>query len=359
MRKNVMIRLLCLVVAGVVLSGAVAYAAVTGSPYETLKNAALDAITQRNVTVEACMTGTINGEVQTDDKTFYIASEDSCLQYYYDSDGEIEGYNYSTDGLSIYTSIIGKDGKQWYSAYISPASRYPYTRNYNSMGLISPEDRNSAKMRFFEVLADVLIGDLKNNISMSSSGGVREVRATWTESQMPELVKAGLDMYIEQFNSAGYRYPTENPTRDDYEGYDPLEIPMKSVAIEYVTVYAKIDADGNLLHIDFSGKCVATNIFGDSNELEVKVSANFTDIGTSNPECIIKDASKTLTAEYAKKRFGKDYITVYFTLNDDGTIDVGSVTTMYPGETQKYSLKQDVDDFDFAYYDKDYDIFIG
>ena len=56
MRKNVKVRIVCLLVSLVMLSGAVAAAAIMGSPYEILKNAVLDTATMNNVTMETQFT---------------------------------------------------------------------------------------------------------------------------------------------------------------------------------------------------------------------------------------------------------------------------------------------------------------
>jgi hypothetical protein len=265
-------------------------------------------------------------------------------------------------------------------------------------------------MRFMELLADALIGDIKNNITMSSSGGVRLIQGRLTESQIPELVKAGIDVIIEQSGNRYYdwnesvvggEYIWEQITigsdgmktvnvykqkarpmsadeekawnngtyydvygSDDYgisyiddiyyillssrelaESYtapatldDIAEIrdfwymPMKSLAINYLHGEAEVDANGDMLSFKADAKLTIVNIFGDTNVIELNAGMNFTDIGTSEAVCPIPGAEQLLTKNYMQNNFGSYYGYVYFTLNEDGSINASSVTTTYPGE---------------------------
>jgi hypothetical protein len=275
-------------------------------------------------------------------------------------------------------------------------------------------------MRFMQLLADALIGDLKNNITMSSSGGIRLIRSTFTESQIPELVKAGIDVFIEQSGNWHYdwneslvdgKYINEqiridgsgmktvtvhsqdvrpmnaaeqeawenntlyeiygdqfysniyfdhqwyislsNPetsdsytvpaTREDFdENHDPFDMPIKKITINYLRGEAEIDEQGNMLSLEGSAKIIFENIFGETNLVELNVSANFTDIGTSKPICPIPGAKQLLTQDYMKNNFGiRRYGDVYFTLNEDGSINANSVTTTYPGENDINNYYED------------------
>ena len=422
MKKSVSIRVLCLVIALMVLSGAVAFAAVMGSPYETLKKAILDALTYRNVTEESTVTITLNGEVLVEQKSHSVTGDNAILDYYYnEGSGEADSFSYHSDTLSVnlgytgYTGYTGEDGVTWYFASVYPHDVYFSGRNNGSFAVLNPEDRDSSQMRFLELVVDALVGDLKNNITMTSGDGVRLIQGTLTESQVPALAKAGLDMIVDQSSwffshnerdisfdgkmrvfedininrdkktvttykqavhlmtpeeeeawengtiyddmyngfwgftyKDGLTYVNEGDrvyvseytapvTRDDYNGNAPLEIPMKSITINYVHGEAEVDADGNLLSLDIGAAATLTDVFGTVNKVEIKITARFSDIGTSAPTCPIPGVEQLLTPEYMKAHFGNewDYLSVYFTLNDDGSINANSVTTTYPGEMDK------------------------
>ena len=420
MKKSVKIRLVCLIVAAVMLGGAATVAAVMGSPYETLKKALLDAMTFRNTTEETLWTVTVNGITVETTKRHTIQGDNSSIRYNFDKYGNTDGYVYQSENLSINPLSFAIDGQMeyntgWYSAYIY--SRYSYYTSISDFALFRPEQRYSAQMRFYELLVDALVGDLKNNITMTSSNGIRYVQGTLTESQVPELVKAGIDVIVEQsgnyysdsrdisFDGNEYIFEYINidrgvktvlrwkqnvrpmtteemeawddgtfhqfdegywgiryiggetyvavseqelineykapATRADYMNSDnPLNLPIQSLVINYVHGEAEIDLDGNLLYLEANGTVTVTNIFGDVSVVEVKGTARFSDIGTSDPVCPIPGAEQLLTADYLIERFGSNGVNVYFTLNEDGSINADSVTTTYPGEEKTMSFSR-------------------
>lgn len=418
MKKNVTVRVLCLVVAIVVLGSAVTVAAFMGSPYEILKKAALDAVTYRNATVEGNITMTFDGAVVESSKMLYVQGDEAFLNYNFDKDGNITGFDYSDSGLKVATGYLAEDGAQWYFGNVN-SSDDGYRGGRGGLSMLSSEDRNSPKMRFMELVLDALVGDLKNNITMSSEDNIRLISGTLTESQVPELVKAGIDLICEQqgsyyyfenrdlsFDGKEYLYEERSLEQDkhtvttttwkqlvrsltpeeaeafadgtfydnydqkaqegfcgfssldgvtylnegsriivnestaplsraDLEGKDPLDIPMKNLTINYIHGEAKVDAVGNLLSVAINGTFTITNIVGDIHTAEFKVTANFSDIGVSDPVCPIPGAQQLLTPEYLRTLFENEYVGFYFTLNEDGSINGDSITTTYPGELDR------------------------
>ena len=191
------VRLLSLIVALVVLGGAVGYAAIMGSPYDTVKKALLDALYYTNVTIEGEAVISINGMVFEIEKIHNIVDDNGSLSYSYGPGGETSVFFYNSEGLNVngYADFWGGD-TPWYSASIYQRNA-GYSRR-TSYGMLNVDERDSAQMRFMELLVDVLVGDLKNNVTMSSKDGIRIIQGTLTESQIPELVKAGIDVLVEQ-----------------------------------------------------------------------------------------------------------------------------------------------------------------
>jgi len=437
MKKSVKIRVICLIVAAIVLGGAVTAAAIIGSPYETLKKAMLDAMTQRSVTEESSATITVNGVVTGNERSYSVRGDNGSLDYVIDDDGDTVGFYYYSNGLNVshlWTMAFG-DGAIWYSAHVYPPEQYYYSGS-SMFTVFSADDRNSAEMRFYELLLDLVVGDLKNNITMTAENGVRYISGALTGNQIPEIVKAGIDVLVEQSGSYYYvgrrdvsfdgrEYIFENsyiergakhvtisrqpviplspdeikawedgtlyeqldlqgkefwgfthidgvPWFDDgpqevvseftvpatqedyYVNYsindDIFNIPMQSLLIDYVRGEAEVDSDGNLLYLSVSAAATITDIFGTVNTVEITLSARFSDIGKSYVECPIPGAEQLLTPEFMKARFGSENMRVYFTLNEDGTINADSVTTTYPGELGM-RLASDSASYPQAYHD--------
>jgi len=227
MKRSVKVRTLCLLISAVVLGGAVTAAAIMGSPYDTLKKAALDAFTTRNATIETHGTLKINGVVLEEERSYIVQGDDRYLSYSISDSGDRDRFHFTTDSLNISAMPWLDDEDDWYSAGVRPVTGYPYNSyssfGYNGFALFRPEERDSARMRFMELLLDLAVGDLKNNISMTSENGIRTIRGAFTDSQIPEVVKAGIDLLIEQ--SSSYYYNVNEISNSNNERvYDEIRI---------------------------------------------------------------------------------------------------------------------------------------
>lgn len=328
MRKNIKVRVMCLVVAGIMLTSSLAFAAVIGSPYETLKNAIFDAMFYDNVTIEGQVSVVFNGEVLESERIHMVVGDTGTIEYYYLDGSPDGGFSYSGDGIRIGRSYISDDGTQWYNAWVSNS----YSSGPLSMGmfgLMSREERSTARFRFMEILLDLAVGDLKNNMTMSTNDGIRSVSGTVTHNQLPELVRVGLDVLIEENQRW---YDGDFGSRADF--HHPMHIPIRNLTFNRIHGNSDIDADGNLLYLSGNVDVTIENVFGDINAIEFIFEVNFSDIGTSHVQNPIPDAAELLTPEFMERRFGTTghSINVYFTLNDDGSINEESLTTMWPGQ---------------------------
>lgn len=200
MKRSKLIRVSSLVVAIVVLTGALAVAAYSGSPYETLKKAVFDAMTYSNVTMEAEANLAMNGVSTANDYTYTVTGDNGSMTRNSNSGNDESNFRYQTDEFSIYPTYTAVNGKEWYGANIYQAnSGNMYSNSSSIFGVtMDPENRNTAQFRFMELLLDALVGDIKNNITMSSDNGIRKISGTLTDSQLPALAKAGIDVLIEE-----------------------------------------------------------------------------------------------------------------------------------------------------------------
>jgi hypothetical protein len=118
-------------------------------------------------------------------------------------------------------------------------------------------------------------------------------------------------------------------------GIDPLDLPPAGVTLNNITGDARVDAYGNLLDIEISATVTVEDVFGDTHVANIYFEMRFTDIGTSNPTSPIVGAEQILTYDYLRARFGtaqfSRWSSVFFTLNADGSINMDSLTTSWPG----------------------------
>jgi len=319
--KKIKVRLVCLIVASVMLVGAVTVAAIEGSPYETLKNAFFNALTNENFTVKGEMTITFNGEVYEEEKFHFISTETGTVNFDLSRTRDIfnDNFHFNSGALEIYPVTMLSDGEQWY------AVRTMRTSNARAGGLIPAEELGSARFRFMELLVDLFVGDLRNNMYMSSNDGIRRVSGAISHNQLPEVVRVGVYMLVEE----SQRWHNSNfDSRDDF--HSPMDIPIQSLTFNRISGDADIDAAGNLLYLNANVNLTTVDIFGYSNVIEFSAVVNFSDIGTSIVQSPIEGALELFTPEFMYEQLGRRYGIAYFTRNADGSINIESLTTAWP-----------------------------
>ena len=324
--KKIKARLICLIVAGVILVGAVTVAAIEGSPYETLRNAVFNAMVMDNFTLKGELTVKLNGEIYEIESVHYINTADGVVDLTDTMTRNASFGYFITDGLELRPSIVTYDGAQWYSVRTTRAT------DTRPGILFSVEDFGPARFRFMELLVDLFVGDLRNNMYMSSNDGIRQVSGSITHNQLPEIIRVGMDMLIEE-NLRWYRDRGELISRDTFSS--PANIPIQSLTVNRINGHANIDEDGNLLHMSGDINLDTINIFGDNNVMELSFNIGFYDIGTSVAQSPIYGVVELFTPEFMQRQFGLRYGIVYFTRDADGGINRESLTATWPGQLNR------------------------
>lgn len=305
MKRNYLKRLICLGVAALVLCSALAVAAVTGSPYETLKSAIFKGMRIENGTVTSYMNASIEGFEEEDlsERSVRQIGDKASLTR---SDN---GLTYSCEDFTLRDWGGYRSDESWYYA-VGSDSYSP-----DSFGYGSPtEQMTAAQQRFVELLADLFVGDLKNNISMYERDGIRYISGTLTSPQIPEIVNAGFDVLTSEFSADA----------DDYEvsGIPPAP---KKLRLTYVHGAAQVDADGNLIALSGEATLEYTDIHDVVRLITVDAGVEVTDIGTTNPECPIDGVGELLN-DYNSDSYR--YPQIRFELNEDGSINRDTVVDM-------------------------------
>ncbi len=396
MKKSYLARLVCLAVAGLVLCSALAAAAVSGSPYETLKSSLFDLAQAKNFTMSSDVRLYMDGEIIERNSQRTLQGDNASLSYYYD-----DTFSYNSEAYNLRT-WNGFDGEEiWYDA--QAPGYYSGGNAFFGMSL-------SSYSRFAELLVDLLVGDIKNNISMSRDGDVRNISGTLTASQVPELYNAALELaltqqtsgrtsisndeivsfdyadmtcvvkntylsgldktsdyteytvaevrdpanmgYAFEYNGRHYDYTdsrylrteTEPATPEDYKsaGSRVDMLPLTRARFTYIHGDAVVDDEGRLQSISGTVSADTTDIFGEDHELEFAFGLEVSDIGTTDPECPVAGVEQLL-AQYRDD--SARYSSVRFTLAADGSIDTSSVfDNMTNTEQEKYAAQEDYSD---------------
>ncbi|MCL2576788.1 MAG: hypothetical protein FWE27_01890 [Defluviitaleaceae bacterium] len=299
MDRKLPTRVICLVLACAVLAGAITVSAVNGSPYEQLKNAAIDAMFFENFTMEGEAVLRLNGEILEHDTTFESRGDTGRLSI--SSSGHI---SFNTGELSVSTVSMSRgvdnSGRQWYQV----RSRDNW-ENYSMFGDVG---RDSNYVRFMELALDLVVGDLRHNVSMSQRGGTRHFSGEITGSQLPEIVKLLIDIANEE------------------GGIDIEDIEVRSFAINRIRGEASVDSDGNLTYAGGNIIITLTDVYGANHTADAEFTLRFSDIGTSNPQSPVPGLVELFTPEFMEANTEWNWSWLYFTLDADGNIDRGSIT---------------------------------
>jgi len=206
-RRKYLTTLFCLAAGVLILSGA-AYANYDNAiGYSTLKNAAKSLLYEKNFSADLEVSLDMNGTLMVDavvNGKFALSpdglrSEDAYSLFSgsntYDKKGNlVESFEDGTrevayDG-SVYTQY---SGQEWFE------------RSYSGSPLPSLDnDETAAKtVRFLELLADTMVGDLKNNFVLTKNdGNFKTYAVNLQREQIPELINAGLSMIFAQINDS-------------------------------------------------------------------------------------------------------------------------------------------------------------
>ena len=413
MKRRISTRVVCLLLAAIMLIGVLTVSAINGSPYENLKNAAFNALFYENFTVEGDFAIHVDGQLHdrvwftgylNEERDFVTGGMESpwrlellyahmqdMLQdmpmdiYRYithdvllelineipldilqDIAGgmslndfqdvfldlldnlpddmrqslgmeelpdiqldslQLEHVSYSCQQFSIQLVNGGVGGTHWYQVRrLSQSHTRPRSLGH---GMLDGAGRESNYLRLAELFLDVFVGDLKNNLVMTSqSDGSRRITGAITESQLPEFVRIMIDIAIEE----QLRWGNTTGARDDFENI--LTIPMRSLVIDRIQGEAEVDADGNLIYANILGIATIENIFGDTHVVEVSGSVRFSDIGTTVPPSIFTDAAPIFEEAFQPHNNTSNdwshWRTLYFTLDENGNVDADSFTDIWP-----------------------------
>lgn len=122
---------------------------------------------------------------------------------------------------SAYERIEYIDGSEQ-TTYYPESGTYHTNKIYRSditnLTGIDVNDKTTQKViRFMELGADMVIGDLKNNVVLvGNEDGVKEYQIAISRGQMPEIINAGLSLMFTSLNSYDAMERTNYTTYDDW-----------------------------------------------------------------------------------------------------------------------------------------------
>lgn len=291
-KRNVMISF----VVGVVMLSTAAFANYSNANgYTVYKEALKKLVKEENYTMNAKMsilfdstpmyTSTVvekydkNGDVKlnqtTKDTSFAIDHESTYGNYYQD------GMNIRSYKSDENNDSSGESGKTYHVDDVNKDNN-PY-RTFN-IGYDNDDENKERidKMVFFaEKVADMVVGDLKNNfIYLSDENGVYNYTMQLDTFQIPEIVGAGLDVAFSNIRQQSRNIADMDEDREEYYLLQLGDSPE----VEGANCRVSVDEEGRIVSNKLDATLLGKDENGKPHRLKVEIELNMSEYGTTIPE---------------------------------------------------------------------------
>ena len=313
MKKKLSMRLICLLLAGSILTGAIAVSAVNGSPYEVFKNAFFDSLFFENYTLRSESFTRVNGEKIHHSLIFATQDSRSRSNIQYDIVNGRRWVHFSSDLLDVRTNVFSSRDGQIYRAYISDGFVPETFIGGDDDGVFVPRSRDSNQMRLIELALDLMVGDMRNHMSMTTdSDGTRHISGEIIGNQLPEIVRLLFSMMADdEYTVATRRYGNTAP--------------MQRFEIDRMYGQARINPGGYLIYLRGGAQAMMANRHGEERVVEFELFLTFRELGTTVVESPIPYAEQIFTPQFMYETFGCEDASARFTLYADGTVNLNSI----------------------------------
>lgn len=251
----------------------------TSNGYEVGKTALKGLLKNENYSSELSLSMTVDDDVISDFKVTEKYDRDGDVKlnrtesnyYYNDSNPDRTYVSYFQDNSDISIYNKGTEDENTYIYHYGNIEDLGWTPGRGMFDEFAGEDeeeadRNAKFVRFAELAADTMVGDLKNNVVyVSGDDDSATYEMQLSGMQIPELVNAGVSLL---FSESGI--DEDDPILSKL-GQDPV---IKSVSLTFT-----VDNENRLSDAAF--KVTAA---GNGHEAAVDMSAKLYDYGTTKPE---------------------------------------------------------------------------
>jgi len=259
----------CLTIGGI---GTVAMA--SGNAYQDYKNAALQTVSARNMTVSTSLNVKEDAAVliagdtitQTDGKNSYSSSK-----------MQVNGETVDLEQAQSADKIITRNGDEYTSTTLD--SRYS---DYDRENL----SNSSSSVKLMGMVTDLLVGDVKTHFTTSGD----TITVNLEGAQIPELVNVAASAMVEQ--SAASKNKTQYPDEVFGDVLQNLSI-TQNVKVKSISLTGKVES-GYLSDSDITIVLTGTDSAGTSHEVELKAQSKVSDVGSTSVNTI-DTAGKTVT----------------------------------------------------------------
>lgn len=269
----------CLLVGMFVLTSA-AYANYDDSRgYTSYKDAVKDlAFYQDNLSADGEMSILVDGENMATIKGVFKRDGNDCYARIVSED------SFSTEKSTDEKVQVTKDGKTYYytpetNSYIISDSKVDFKPDMSDPAV-------KKGIKFAELFADSMVGDLKNNFVLASKDGDnRTYSVNVSGGQIPEVVNAGISLMFTAANNADRAQASaeyeKNVAASNDASKDIMAMLGTDPYIDSVACNFTLDKDGKLISNDMQASMTGVDSKGKKHTITMKGTYNISDYGTT------------------------------------------------------------------------------
>lgn len=270
---------------------------VNTSGYNDCKRALKNLLNERNYTMD------IKCNMYVDDKNIAEAGFKQLLNL--DSDVKMNQFQTEkSDSRSYVSQVYFQDGEKIYKTDYevlndedyrrSPAEFYYTIDDENpNIGYLFETDEDDKKMvdnivKFTELAADMIVGDLKNNMILVENDTAKNVYALNLESyQIPEIITSGLAVLgSAETNDYQNIQSVDEKTLQDMIESNPMLLVGEEPVIDSATANVVLGKDGKLYSAEGEFSLSGSDYLGNPHSFRFTLNIDISDYGTTQPQRI-------------------------------------------------------------------------
>lgn len=275
-----------------VLAGATFASYNTSNGYDVAKTAVKGLMKNENYTANMTTKISLDGkEISSDTlKELYDRNGDVKIN----KENKVSSYDYNNEyreWVQDDTNIISSTHYDGEKTTFVEENASEYQNLFGEFDKFYTEDanedkRNQKMVNFVELIADTMIGDLKNNIIyVSGDDNSSTYEMNLDAIQIPEVANAGLSAIF-----------SENIADSD-DGSDPYTLLGTDPIVKNVSVKFTVDNEGRFTNLNAEASMVGNDSNGEKHEATVNITLDMSDYGTTKPERV--DISTLPNVEYS------------------------------------------------------------
>ncbi len=284
MKKSKKRALISLILGGAVFCSAAVATLANSNGYGIYKNALKNLLMSRNHTMVIKAYDYFDGEKKNEVVTTEKVNLDGDAKLHrVENTDDMTYEEYFQDGHSITKHTWKGANSEKYEEdpyliddYISDQT--PQTMASRFTGTAYYDDKTSEKfVRFMEIAADLVTGDLKNNfIYEGEQDNIHTYSITLDSFQIPEIISSGIDLITSLNNSSYDVEDLKERVEYNYTGYL-----YQDIVIDNLSAVVKVDDDGNIRDNNVTINVSGNDWDGNAHTWELHLDLSCCDYGTT------------------------------------------------------------------------------